>query len=102
MALYRTARFRIREDKLEECLPYIARFVQYVNTREPGTRLYLSLRDSKDPASFLHVMAFDDEVAESRHRASDPMFRFSEVVYPFTVDGVQFSAQDPVWEPPAD
>ena len=58
---------------------------------EPGTKLYLSLQDQADPTRFLHVMIFEDEVAEDLHANSEAVKRFTDVLYPETVDGVTFN-----------
>ncbi|HEU5317685.1 MAG TPA: antibiotic biosynthesis monooxygenase [Chloroflexota bacterium] len=61
-----------------------------MRANEPGTLLYVAMRDAEDENGFLHVMAFADEAAEQAHRTSAPVQRFVEVLYPETVDGVAF------------
>lgn len=90
MAIHGTARFGVKPEALDRCRSAIEEFVSYVRESEPGTKLYLSLQDRADPTRFLHVMIFDDDAAENLHANSDAVKRFTEVLYPETVNGVTF------------
>jgi quinol monooxygenase YgiN len=91
MAIHKTARYRVRREGLETCLPAIRELVAAVQAGEPGTRLYLSMQEQGDETRFLHLMIFEDAAAEERHRSSDAVRRFTRVLYPLTVDGVEFT-----------
>ena len=86
----RTARFAVREAARERCEAAIREFVGAVDA-EPGTQVYLALREAGDPARFLHVMVFADAQAEERHRHAAHTRRFVEVLYPHTLEGVAFN-----------
>ena len=69
------------------CEEAIRQFMSAVDG-EPGTRMYVALREAGDPTRFLHVMVFDDARAEERHRHAAHTRRFVEVLYPHTLEGV--------------
>jgi quinol monooxygenase YgiN len=87
MVVAKTARFAVRPDARARCEAAIREFVSAVDG-EPGTRVYLSLRESGDPTRFLHVMVFDDAEADARHRHAAHTRRFVATLYPQTLDGV--------------
>jgi quinol monooxygenase YgiN len=86
----KTARFSVRPEARERCEAAIREFVSVLDD-EPGTRVYVALRESGDPTRFLHVMVFDDEDADLRHRHSEHTKRFVEELYPHTLEGVAFN-----------
>ena len=96
MPSYRTASFEVKLENLAAAKMAIAEFVATVNQKERGTRLYLSLESLDEPRKFLHVMAFEDAEAEERHRATAHVEKFTEILYPLTVAGVQFYSWAPV------
>jgi len=88
----RTAAFGFRADDVPAAEAAIVEFVGYIDRHERGsTLLYATLRSGTDPAAFLHIMVFADEAAQERHRSSEGILRFTAVLYPLTVDGVQFA-----------
>jgi len=90
MAIYMTARFRVRPGGRDKCEQAIREFVDHIRANEPGTLFYVSLRDNDDSVNYLHLFEFADESARNIHRNSDAVKRFTSVLYPETVDGVQF------------
>ena len=91
MSRCKTAVFQVRAEALDTCLEAIRAFVAHAQTKEPGTLMYRSLQSVDDPTRFVHVMAFADEAAEKAHATSDAVRRFTDVLYPNTVDGVAFT-----------
>ena len=92
MPIYKTARFRVREDGLPDSLEAIRRFVEHVKHNEPGTLEYTSVQSTSDPTSFLHFFVFEDDDAERNHATSDQVRRFTDVLYPLVDgDGVVFT-----------
>ena len=91
MPIYKTAQFQIRPVGLEKAKQAIRDFVAYVKQHEPQTQLYTSMQEAEDETRFLHFFIFEDAAAEERHRTSDGVNRFVELLYPETVDGVVFT-----------
>lgn len=91
VAIAKTAAFAVRPESLARCEEVIRDFVDDVTSEEPGTRMYVALREQRDPTRFVHVMVFDDEVAEAVHRDAERTRRFTEALYPHTLDGVAFT-----------
>jgi quinol monooxygenase YgiN len=86
----KTARFAVRRQDLDVAADAVRTFVAYLSENEPGTRLYATFTRGDDPVEFLHLMVFRDEVAESTHRESAAVRRFTDILYPVTADGVRF------------
>ena len=86
----KTARFAVHPDARERCEAAIREFVSALDD-EPGTRVYMALCERGDPTRFLHVMVFDDEAADERHRRAEHTKRFVETLYPHTLEGVAFN-----------
>ncbi|MDX6659259.1 MAG: (4S)-4-hydroxy-5-phosphonooxypentane-2,3-dione isomerase [Solirubrobacteraceae bacterium] len=91
MPIAKTAAFAVRPESLVRCEEVIREFVGGVAREEPGTRVYVSLREERDPTRFVHVMVFDDEAAEAAHRDAERTRRFTEALYPHTLEGVAFT-----------
>jgi quinol monooxygenase YgiN len=91
MAIAKTAAFAVRPESLARCEEVIREFVDGVTREEPGTRVYVSMREQRDPTQFVHVMVFEDEVAEAAHREADRTRRFTADLYPHTLEGVAFT-----------
>lgn len=90
MTIYKTAHFRVRPEAMDTARQAIRDFVAYIKAHEPDTLIYDSVQTVEDETEFLHVMAFRTAAAEEKHRSSEGVMRFVDVLYPVTVDGVQF------------
>jgi quinol monooxygenase YgiN len=91
VAIAKTAAFAVRPESLARCEEVIRRFVDDVTSDEAGTRVYMSLRERRDPTHFVHVMVFEDEAAEAAHRDAERTHRFTAALYPHTLEGVAFT-----------
>ncbi|MDX1435736.1 MAG: antibiotic biosynthesis monooxygenase family protein [Anaerolineales bacterium] len=94
MAFVMTADFKINPDSREIVDQAIRQFIREILENEPGTLLYTSCRDADEPNRYLHFFVFENETAEQRHRATDWVTRFTDVLYPETIDGVNFNRFD--------
>lgn len=84
MSIVKTAEFTVRPEAVDEGKAAIAAFVAAVAAGEEGTQLYSSFQQADEPTRFLHVMVFDYEEAEARHRGSEWVKRFTDALYPLT------------------
>jgi len=91
MAVYMTARFKVKPESLETCRQAIGEFVDYVRANKPETRLYESVQETGDATSFLHYFVFEDEAARDRHSNSDGVRRFTSILYPELLAPVEFT-----------
>ena len=57
---------------------------------EKGTLYYIAKQETLNPYAFLHTMIFQDDVALTLHRSSEAAERFVSVVYPSTIDPIEF------------
>ncbi len=91
MAIYMTARFKVRSDERAKCEQAIREFITYVGQHEPRTRLYVSVQELDDATRFLHFFIFEDEAARQTHSNSAAVQRFTDALYPACVEPVEFT-----------
>jgi quinol monooxygenase YgiN len=92
MAVYMTAQFKVRLEGLARCQEAIREFVAYVKNNERETRLYVSMHEVEDEASFQHFFIFENQAAQERHANSEAVKRFTNVLYPETLVPVEFAS----------
>jgi quinol monooxygenase YgiN len=90
MPIYKTAHFPVQSDQLDTAKQAIQEFIDYIKSNEPDTLVYASVQSAVDEMTFMHFMGFRDAAAEEKHRTSVGVKRFVDVLYPVTVNGVQF------------
>ena len=91
MAIYMTAQWKCRpgaESKTEEAL---RRFVSSVKQNEPETRMYSALQQEEDQTSFMTYFIFENEEARDFHSSTDWVKRFTDVIYPESLEPVVFT-----------
>jgi quinol monooxygenase YgiN len=78
--IIKTTEFEIKPAKLKGVIVAIEHFTRAVHVSEPGSRLYVSIQDKKNKNKFIHVMAFENEGAEMKHRAAEYTQEFETVL----------------------
>jgi quinol monooxygenase YgiN len=91
MPIYQTAHYQVKPAAVETVKRAIAEFVEYIQSSEPGTQVYLAWQQQDDPTRFTHVFIFADAAAQTAHSESEAVRRFESVYSPELVShGVQF------------
>ncbi len=68
-------------DKVEQVKEAITEFVIAVKENEPETLFYEAYQGKGD-MTFVHIMTFENSVAEQKHRDTDHMGTFVQKLYP--------------------
>ena len=90
MPILITAQYQVRPQKIDQCKQAIKNLVEYVKENEKGTLFYIAKQEMLNPYAFLHTMIFRDDVALTMHRSSEAAERFVNIVYPSTIDPIDF------------
>ncbi len=90
MPVYMTARFMVNPDAIDSVNAAIREFIDRIRENESKTILYSSMRETEQPNSYLHYFVFQDSDGEAFHRTTDWVKRFTNVLYPETINGVEF------------
>ncbi len=96
MPIIITARYQVRPQSIDQCKQAIKNLVEYVKENEKETLYYIAKQEKLNPYAFLHLMIFQDEVALTMHRSSEAAERFVSVVYPSTLDPIEFKEYNDV------
>jgi quinol monooxygenase YgiN len=76
----RTAEFEIKPGKKQVVIEAIEKFTRTVHVSEPGSKLYVSFQDKKDENKFIHIMVFENEGAELKHKTAGYTQEFVDIV----------------------
>ena len=90
MPILMTARYQVRPHAIDRCKTAIQLLVNHVKENEKETLFYMAQQEKLNPYTFLHEMVFKDEVALTLHRSSKAAENFVEVLYPETIDPLEF------------
>ena len=82
MPIFQTGGYQVKPSAVNRVKQAIKEFVQYVQTNEPGTQMYLAWQEKNDPTRFLHLFIFADKAAQTRHGRSEAVKRFESVYTP--------------------
>lgn len=72
--------FEVLEERREEMIEAIEIFTRAVHVSEPGSRLYVSLQDKTNLNKFTHIMAFENEGAELKHKTAGYTEEFVDIL----------------------
>tara|TARA_B100001123_G_C14732019_1_gene797303 strand:- start:81 stop:398 length:318 start_codon:yes stop_codon:yes gene_type:complete len=100
MPIIITARYQVRPQKIDQCKLAIRNLVEYVKENEKGTLYYIANQEILNPYAFLHMMIFQDDVALTMHRSSEAAERFVNIVYPATIDPIEFKEYQEIAQNP--
>ena len=84
----KVARYKVREEKVEEIKQAIKEFVEAVAENESGT--FYDAFYAEDNTSFVHFMSFADREAEEKHRNAPYSRKFADILYPACVEEPEF------------
>lgn len=87
MPIYQSGAYRIKASAVDKVKKAIREFVEYVQSSEPGTEMYLAWQQKDDPTRFIHLFRFKDAEAQSRHGESEAVRNFESVYSPELVEG---------------
>jgi quinol monooxygenase YgiN len=90
MPILMTAHYQVRPHAVDRCKKAIQLLVNHVKENEKETLFYMAQQEKLNPYSFLHIMVFKDEVALTLHRSSEAAENFVKVLYPETIDPLEF------------
>ena len=93
MAIYTIAEYKVRKSGVEKVKKAIAEFVPYVQSHEPGTKMYVAWQQMEDPTRFVHFFIFENEAAHQAHARSEAVKRF-EAAYRPELEGGDVSFTD--------
>lgn len=62
--------FEVLDGRRKEMIEAIELFTRTVHVSEPGSRFYVSLQDKTNLNKFTHIMAFENEGAELKHKTA--------------------------------
>ncbi|MCL6266701.1 putative quinol monooxygenase [Flagellimonas myxillae] len=74
--------YQVKPEAVDTVKEIVGRFISEIRKNEPGTLFYKSYQQVDDPTCFTHVMAFENEQAESLHKKSTYCREFTHVLYP--------------------
>ena len=82
MPIYTIAEYRVRKSGVDKVKRAIQEFLPYIQSNEPGTRMYLAWQQEEDPTRFVHFFIFEDKAALEKHSRSDAVKRFEAAYRP--------------------
>lgn len=91
MTIYMTAQWQCRPGAESEVEEALRQFVASIRENEPATRVYTALQVADDPTRFMTYFIFEDEAAQSFHRSTDWVKRFTDIIYPENVEPIVFT-----------
>ncbi len=90
MPIFMTAHYQVRPHAIDRCKKAIQNLVEHVKENEKETLFYMAQQETLNPYAFLHTMVFKDEVALTMHRSSKAAENFVKILYPETIDPLEF------------
>jgi len=92
MPIYTIAEYQVKPNGVDKVKRAIEAFVPYVQSHEPGTRMYTAWQCESDPTKFVHFFIFENEAAHLAHSRSDAVKKFEAAYGPELVSkGVTFT-----------
>lgn len=79
--LYELVKYKVKRENIEEVIRLIEIFLDKILENEPDTLYYESIQE-EDQISFIHVITFRNEEAQSFHESTAYLKEFVEHLYP--------------------
>lgn len=93
--IWKIAEYTVREGEVAHVLDLVERFVAEVRRKEPDT-FYAAWQSTDSSTGFVHLMCFEDEAAEQRHRDAAYTEEFVSDLYPRCETEPSFRSLQPV------
>jgi quinol monooxygenase YgiN len=85
--IHTIAEYSVKPSGVEKVKQAIEEFVRYVESSEPGTRVYAAWQQQSEPTRFVHIFIFEDKAALAAHSSSAAVKRFEAAYRPELVGG---------------
>lgn len=91
--IHESAHYTVPTGTIDACREAIRELVDRVK-EQPGVATYLVLENGDDQLTrFLHLAVFEDRKARREHHESEAMREFTDLVYPATLDGIDYDRE---------
>ena len=91
--IHESAHYTVPTGTVDACREAIRELVDRVK-EQPGVETYLVLENGGDRRTrFLHLSVFEDREARREHHESEAVREFIDLVYPATLDGIEYDRE---------
>jgi quinol monooxygenase YgiN len=95
MKLYKTARYKVKSDKIDDVEKAMHEHAAHLKEEFPGF-LWWTIRDKEDPTRYLSLIIPPDEAANQKASESEGTKKFVDVLYPNLIGEIEWTDWEPV------